>query len=281
MTVDTSAPRSAGSFLLYRKDGAGLKRTDRPADRARAKAAGARTPWFRHTTYAAAELEAKRLLQQLPDSTFIILQEVGRVASGSLSAAPEPEASCETSPGQVICHCSEDDGVPDVGISIGLGGGSALWIGELLASDGASFGFVFHGSNGERIAAPMEQWDVIADMLRHHIAPAIARLAEGEKEAVQAKPRGTPAASTRYDVSDGNFSLISDDHLSNLAAKIAEDTLSTVGGYVVAAFTIMQAAASLLVTKMPPAAAAQMMFDLGHIWSETIAEKMTPEGAVQ
>jgi hypothetical protein len=37
----------------------------------------------------------------------------------------------ETERGRMIGFCSEGDGVPDVGLSIGLGDNAALWIGEI------------------------------------------------------------------------------------------------------------------------------------------------------
>lgn len=33
--------------------------------------------------------------------------------------------------GRVVWHCSDDDGGPDVGLSIGLGNGRSLWVGEI------------------------------------------------------------------------------------------------------------------------------------------------------
>ncbi len=69
-------PISNGQYLLYRKDGRKLKRPGIIGSVVKAHA-----PTFRHPTYEAAEAEAKRLLSRLPDSTFIILREVGRVKS--------------------------------------------------------------------------------------------------------------------------------------------------------------------------------------------------------
>lgn len=63
--------RFAGNFLLFRKNGNGLKRPGHRDQR--------RPPRFRHPTFEAAEEEAKRLLAQFPDSTFVVIQEVGRV----------------------------------------------------------------------------------------------------------------------------------------------------------------------------------------------------------
>lgn len=60
-----------GDFLLFRKDGQGMRR---PRGRE-----AAHPPRVRHKTMASAETEAGRILQQWPESTIIILQEVGRV----------------------------------------------------------------------------------------------------------------------------------------------------------------------------------------------------------
>jgi len=80
--------------------------------------------------------------------------------------------------GEVQCHCSDDDGVPDVGVSLGLGCAKAIWIGELLTRDGATCGMVFHNGT-ERIVAPFPDgtdWQAAADILRHHVAPVLASL---------------------------------------------------------------------------------------------------------
>lgn len=70
MANDRSDTKSfRGNFLLYRKDGKKLSR----------KVGRAHHPRFRHPSWTAAEAEAQRLLGILPESTFIILQEVGRV----------------------------------------------------------------------------------------------------------------------------------------------------------------------------------------------------------
>lgn len=37
----------------------------------------------------------------------------------------------ETERGRLVGHCSEEDGVADVGASIGLGDGRLVWIGEI------------------------------------------------------------------------------------------------------------------------------------------------------
>jgi len=94
-------------------------------------------------------------------------------------SAEEEVAVDETVLGRVTNHCSDDDGVPDVGISLGLGSGSALWLGELLKDDGGDIGFVFHGPDRVRIAAaiwPACEWRDVAELLSNHVAPLLARL---------------------------------------------------------------------------------------------------------
>lgn len=77
MAADTKSFR--GGFLLFRKDGQNLRRGGGKGAIHKAKATRARPPRFRHPTFQAAEAEAERLLGMLPDSTFVIIQEVGRV----------------------------------------------------------------------------------------------------------------------------------------------------------------------------------------------------------
>lgn len=97
----------------------------------------------------------------------------------------------ETTIGHVRCHCSEDDGVPDFGVSIGLGSGRSLWLGELLTRDGGDLGVIVHGPDGQRDVAvlwPTCEWQDAADLLRHYVGPAIAQAhaagrAEGLEEA--------------------------------------------------------------------------------------------------
>jgi hypothetical protein len=77
MNIDDKSFR--GRFLLYRKRGrVGLRP---PGDM------GGCSPKFRHDTYDAARAEAARLLAIHPQSTFVILQEVGRVKVADPDAA--------------------------------------------------------------------------------------------------------------------------------------------------------------------------------------------------
>lgn len=92
-SLDTK--RFGGNFLLFRKAGDSLKRGGGAGGIAQAKVHRVRPPRFRHPSFAAAEIEAGRLLDLMPDSTFVILQEVARVKlvpnSAELKAGLEPQ----------------------------------------------------------------------------------------------------------------------------------------------------------------------------------------------
>jgi hypothetical protein len=68
---EVDAKTFRGSWLLYRKAGSGMRRVKGDA--------GGADPKFRHPSRQSADAEARRLLGHHPKSTFIILQEVGRV----------------------------------------------------------------------------------------------------------------------------------------------------------------------------------------------------------
>lgn len=79
--------RFVGNFLLFRKAGDSLKRGGGAGGMEQAKAHRVRPPRFRHPSFAAAEIEAGRLLDLMPESTFVILQEVARVKLAPAAAA--------------------------------------------------------------------------------------------------------------------------------------------------------------------------------------------------
>jgi hypothetical protein len=79
LTISTKS--FEGGFLLFRKDGPHLKR--------RTGGRSAHPPRFRHPNLESAHAEARRLLTLYPQSTFVILQEIGRV---KLAAPPAAEA---------------------------------------------------------------------------------------------------------------------------------------------------------------------------------------------
>lgn len=86
-SIDTK--RFGGNFLLFRKSRDSLKRGGGAGGIAETKAHRSRPPRFRHPTFAAAEAEAVRLLGLMPDSTFVILQEVARVKLSPITDAAE------------------------------------------------------------------------------------------------------------------------------------------------------------------------------------------------
>ena len=61
--------RFEGAFLVWKINSKGFTR----------KLARKSLPWKRHETFADAEAEARRLNLLYPESTFCIIQEVGRV----------------------------------------------------------------------------------------------------------------------------------------------------------------------------------------------------------
>lgn len=73
--IDGVSTSFKGKFLLWRKAGAGVVKPGHKSQ--------VRNPRFRHADRAAAETEARRLLQGHPESTFIIMQEVGTVKAGT------------------------------------------------------------------------------------------------------------------------------------------------------------------------------------------------------
>ena len=76
--------RFRGSYLLYRRAGKAMVTVKRcPPGVA---------PRFRHRDLSSAEAEAERLLSIFPNSTFIVLQEVGRVKVKADTDAIETEA---------------------------------------------------------------------------------------------------------------------------------------------------------------------------------------------
>ncbi len=88
--IDGVTKSFRGGFLLYRKAG---NLVVKPGHKSQA-----RNPRFRHPTFAAAEAEANRLLPNHPESTFIIMQEVGAVKAGAVT---EPKGIVERAAGQI------------------------------------------------------------------------------------------------------------------------------------------------------------------------------------
>jgi hypothetical protein len=82
-----------------------------------------------------------------------------------------------TRPGYVVWHSSEEDGGPDVGITVGLGDGKMLWVGERSGREGDGMGLLVYGDKSIDANASLGEYDEIRDLVEHHIAPALSRLA--------------------------------------------------------------------------------------------------------
>jgi len=86
--------------------------------------------------------------------------------------------------GQVQWHTSEEDGGPDVGIMVGLGGGKLLWCGELLDAEGGGMGLAVSTETAKIMTASLTEWDDVRQIIEDHIAPALTRPPAGAGEAV-------------------------------------------------------------------------------------------------
>lgn len=75
--------------------------------------------------------------------------------------------------GEVQWHSSEEDGGPDVGILMGLGGGRHLWLGELLDRDGGGMGFIVYGPDHKEAVARLGEYEEVREIVEEHIAPAL------------------------------------------------------------------------------------------------------------
>lgn len=75
-----STKRFSGQFLVFRK---------LPKGQLSKRAGGNKLPRFKHPTFESAETEARRLLVLYPESTFIIMQEVGLIRNQTATAEQE------------------------------------------------------------------------------------------------------------------------------------------------------------------------------------------------
>ncbi len=82
-----------------------------------------------------------------------------------------------TRPGYVVWHSSEEDGGPDVGLTIGLGGGKMLWAGERSGREGDGIGLLVYGDKSIDANASLGEYDEVREVLEQHVAPALSRLA--------------------------------------------------------------------------------------------------------
>jgi hypothetical protein len=129
-----------------------------------------------------------------------------RCTSPSLAAGDrEPSSDPGYEVGSTMWHCSEEDGGPDVGINVGLGGGYSLYCGEMSKSALEDHGIdltVFPDSWWVVLFAPGEQWIIgavpeayVAREALEHIAGRLLHLSS-VGEATEAKPGATePKAS--------------------------------------------------------------------------------------
>lgn len=89
-------------------------------------------------------------------------------------------AEREAEAGFVVWHSSEEDGGPDVGITIGLGSGKVMWIGERSEREGGGQGILIY-ENGNRIAnAGLDDRDEVIEVMQHVLAPALTALRNHE-----------------------------------------------------------------------------------------------------
>lgn len=76
-------------------------------------------------------------------------------------------------PGCVVWHSSEEDGAPDVGITVGLGNGKMLWLGERTEKEGGGMGFLIYGATSILASADLGEYDEIRALIEQHVAPAL------------------------------------------------------------------------------------------------------------
>ncbi|MCT8002961.1 hypothetical protein NZL82_13855 [Sphingomonas sanguinis] len=86
-----------------------------------------------------------------------------------------------------------------------------------------------------------------------------------------------------FDISSGLATRTTDDQRNDLAGSLAAEAMAQVGpGYILAAQVLVQAAASVLVTRMPPDLAATLIADLGTMNADNIRTNFcAPGGARQ
>lgn len=79
-----------------------------------------------------------------------------------------------------------------------------------------------------------------------------------------------------FDISAGMKSALTDEGRDDLAGELAAQATAAGDGYVLAAATLLQAAASILAVHMPPAAAVKMIRDLSDLTAQTVQERLCP-----
>ena len=89
-----------------------------------------------------------------------------------LKEIPDPEI------GEVQWHSSDEDGGPDVGILLGLGGDKMLWVGEMLNAEGVgAMGMKVYEGQHTSHAMPFD-YDSIREVIEEHIAPVVRTAAD-------------------------------------------------------------------------------------------------------
>jgi hypothetical protein len=118
-------------------------------------------------------------------------------------------------PGFVVWHSSEEDGGPDVGITVGLGDGKMLWIGERSGREGNGMGLLVYGDQAIDGNASLGEYDEIRDLIEKHVAPAFSRLAATSLHDMQITPSvrelGSPCENCGKPVEAGQLILYYDD----------------------------------------------------------------------
>jgi len=95
-----------------------------------------------------------------------------------------------TRPGYVVWHSSEEEGGPDVGITVGLGEGKMLWVGERSGREGDGIGLLVYGDKSIDANASLGEYDEIRDLIEQHVAPALSRLASVSSASAERRPDG-------------------------------------------------------------------------------------------
>ena len=85
----------------------------------------------------------------------------------------EPTYEQMSQPGRVTWHSSEEDGGPDVGLTVGLGDGKMLWIGERSSKEGDGMGLLVYSPDKIVENASLTEWDEVRNLIEFHVAPAI------------------------------------------------------------------------------------------------------------
>jgi hypothetical protein len=125
--------------------------------------------------------------------------------------------------GSVVWHCSEEDGGPDVGLQIGLGGGFSLYFGEMPNATLEDHAIETRSPSGWWIVlyGPADTWIIgtVADVYRaRDAADEIAALV---RPAAREEGRRVPPAPA-----DGGVDLEETQRLRDIAARLEGEALA-------------------------------------------------------